>query len=78
MYFSTFFCFSIMVPHVGSCIKCDESHEYTFKSSLDKPPFDYVQLHFEANVDLFGHFFNHYIFLNLDNFDIVFNNFASN
>jgi hypothetical protein len=35
-------------------------------------------LHFEANVDLFGHFFNPNISLNLDEFEMVPNNFASN
>ncbi len=60
------------------CIKSVENHEFVFKLFVVKPPPNFVQLHLETHANCFGHLFNPSISLQLDEFDIFSNFFASN
>ncbi len=51
-------------------VHCFSSHEWIIDSSIDNCVFNFCKLHpLEVNLNVFKHFFDIYISLNLDEFD---------
>ncbi len=59
-------------------LKNVENHDYIHNFSINKPPLDSLRFHPKADINVFGHLFNLYIYLHMEEFDIFPNAFTSN